>query len=1707
MKKIISIISIFLVSFLFADVQNPRYDDESVHLGLPSLVTFTNGFTIEYGKSGYYEIQLPTTHHVKYMGVAYKSIRVNKDGAIELFSNAANAFVHPKVSFINDVNIVMDDKFEWKAYVKSEETDPIHKNQDDYMVVINQSFKVQNNSFLAQIVLYTDGEIQVQLWSREGPLYTWPSWFKPVFDDGYEKRGYTVYSQNKDVDLINQNGLKMGLRSRWVAKSLLQNDKAIEISSSADGKSLHVSVDGGFSDLGGIVAYDGSREHPVVGSFSGVSVKIENLPSEQFSKFYCWYFRENEGTNKAGYPAEKTIRSGGPSVINLNHSDFVETWNHYKNVQRYGSLVVGNQSVSIPLSLLDDESIAYVDAPAFKFQRVGNGSFDLKKFSFDITSIEYHLNQLQSVQFLPKNSTNSLHVDDGKLGRVDIPGFHGEPSSFSNYVTYDVYNGQILKGSIIAAPGYEIEKIGYIAMKKKDDHLSYDSQFDLSVNENFNKNNVHGLNFVKISKERIDFEGSPDCVLSMKVYYVGCNKRDIAVTPAMVKTEVFAEPNAESLTESAVIKDGFGSVIQKQRKNIDGSYAVSTSYTNSLNQTTYTPMEFAYDAPDFKYIDLACKNCLAQANAYYMGQHDLDQPDAFGYAYSEMVNHNGWGASVNEIAGVGKQSFGFDSEKHVKTWSIPVKSKDDFIANDYLNEAFFKKMYDENTSLGRRNEYVLSIVKNSSGKFTQEIHDPEGHLRSSWYFNGQEPVVTFYDYDEFGKLIKTYLKNNENLSSEQVYDVQGRVIKKESSDRGKSESRYDEYGRIKFTRSAEQLERGVFSFVEYDDYGRSVAYGEAVGLSPNSFSSIDEVPLDNRVYQSKSIYGKVGEETLKDCGIPAAFAEYVAKKLEETRPHEAGALLSFGGDGKLVKASMANYDINEQIVRQWIVYGKKNVPPLQIEYEYDGSYNLTKSKVSFWNGSSFEKKGERSRSYNPKGLLTEIRDNGKLLATYKYSPKGILDAINYWDNGVKVMSKTSLSDLYGRNKKIRYADASDNELYTTELAYDDDFTAQADEISHSWASVRNVGKDINRKYHYEYDYNGLLSNVSGELNSSYDFDEIGRMTKKIEGNSVVEYSYSNQTYRPSSFSVAAESSFENEELLKYDASGNVWYDGLNNVVYKNSNKGLPLKIIQFSKMPKDITLKQVNDDAHFENVENVINVAYDDEGTRLWYSVTNGNNEDIKTVVTLPGFGTLLSSNASSSEPTYDLAYTDLVDGGYRDVQTNVAKFPIKDAQGNVRGYVEKNGVVNAYDYYPYGTVVNLGSVDSDNIHKRWQNKEYDEEHGKYFFGSRYFDPFLGLWMSPDPAGQFANPYTFGGDPVNFVDPNGEEAILAAAAIGFAVSAIIGGTTAAYQCTGQGTGSCFVAIGQSALIGGIAGAAGGAAGAWAGGAASGISGVLFGGTVGGAAGSAAGYLAGVWLTDEEFDLGDFGRTTFIGGYTGTLSAGIAYGWNQIPYLGWAEIAGRALSSSASSMVEATFNGEDVAHAGLVGLGMGAWNSVTTSIVSLGLVYSIGKWFGSIEALNSFMGTEGTDGEWMYEKDAVKLMKENPGMVSASVAEPVSLAIAILSGGGPFSHVRGSDDFGDIVENGPGGVKSYADKSYTGKNDERLTYVTRKYVGGQDTHIRGMTKTPIGRTVESMRGMGYFEAHLCVGATGMVNAAYKPLSPNGMFPWAIRNFAY
>ena len=84
---------------------------------------------------------------------------------------------------------------------------------------------------------------------------------------------------------------------------------------------------------------------------------------------------------------------------------------------------------------------------------------------------------------------------------------------------------------------------------------------------------------------------------------------------------------------------------------------------------------------------------------------------------------------------------------------------------------------------------------------------------------------------------------------------------------------------------------------------------------------------------------------------------------------------------------------------------------------------------------------------------------------------------------------------------------------------------------------------------------------------------------------------------------------------------------------------------------------------------------------------------------------------------------------------------------------------VQHIEYLPYGEVFMEEDNDTWNTPYKFNGKEYDEETGLYYYGARYYDPKLSIWMSMDSKWEkniFATPYcyTLNNPIVNF-DPDG----------------------------------------------------------------------------------------------------------------------------------------------------------------------------------------------------------------------------------------------------------------------------------------------------------------------------------------------------------------
>lgn len=116
----------------------------------------------------------------------------------------------------------------------------------------------------------------------------------------------------------------------------------------------------------------------------------------------------------------------------------------------------------------------------------------------------------------------------------------------------------------------------------------------------------------------------------------------------------------------------------------------------------------------------------------------------------------------------------------------------------------------------------------------------------------------------------------------------------------------------------------------------------------------------------------------------------------------------------------------------------------------------------------------------------------------------------------------------------------------------------------------------------------------------------------------------------------------------------------------------------------------------------------------------------------------------------------------------------------------------------------------------RFNGKEWDEETGNFYYGARYYDPKISVWLSVDPRKNFypgLSPYNYTiNNPLGFVDPDGELPIPVITGI---VGGLIGLGVAIYQdksweetlaATAGGAAGGFLAGCGAPLVAGMGGA-------------------------------------------------------------------------------------------------------------------------------------------------------------------------------------------------------------------------------------------------------------------------------------------------------------
>ena len=111
-------------------------------------------------------------------------------------------------------------------------------------------------------------------------------------------------------------------------------------------------------------------------------------------------------------------------------------------------------------------------------------------------------------------------------------------------------------------------------------------------------------------------------------------------------------------------------------------------------------------------------------------------------------------------------------------------------------------------------------------------------------------------------------------------------------------------------------------------------------------------------------------------------------------------------------------------------------------------------------------------------------------------------------------------------------------------------------------------------------------------------------------------------------------------------------------------------------------------------------------------------------------------------------------------------RYQLDNHQTSVSLELDGDGRILTYEeYFPYGGIAVVAGRSQQEVTRkryRYAGRERDATTQLYYYGSRYYAPWMGRWLSPDPAGAIDGANVYGyvkGNPVNRIDADGQVAV------------------------------------------------------------------------------------------------------------------------------------------------------------------------------------------------------------------------------------------------------------------------------------------------------------------------------------------------------------
>jgi RHS repeat-associated protein len=722
----------------------------------------------------------------------------------------------------------------------------------------------------------------------------------------------------------------------------------------------------------------------------------------------------------------------------------------------------------------------------------------------------------------------------------------------------------------------------------------------------------------------------------------------------------------------------------------------------------------------------------------------------------KYYNYNAFQMTSKQDERGGKTTYSYDGAGRLATLSKE-KQKVEFIYDALGRTQGVKKWKSSNTFTLEVKEYdLLNRV------IEQQIQDSQGHTlaKKKYIYNdagqvaqiiaypqNQERVLTQYEYDGLGRPCKITGPSNQIIviryddiyinewgqktrkrilidplgnQTEEIFDNSGHLIKVTKKDKtghllAEIEFSYDIAGNKVLEKAARISSEGLLSTYEtewsFNDRLQSVTLGK--GTSQERVTAFE--------YNS---YGDLATKYNPSSKEPITYQYNAYGHLKTISYHEENKEIShqlsydMNRNLKEMRLSSAqvvtySYDTHDQPLSETI---KDEFGSYQVSRIYDGEGNI--QILQFPDGSSVH------YSYEGPFVKSVVRftKDGKALYNYQVASR---------DQMGNTLEEILPGDAGGRKQAW---DSSGRRIEISTDFFQDTVLEGGYDLLDNIKKRETVLDDEKSTAEYEYNALSQLILETGGIEHRYSYDSLGNRLQK--DGSVYTVNDLNQL-------VEAEGA-----SYTFDANGSL----------ATKTMGQKTWAYQWNPLNQLISIKDPD--------QNSVSFTYDLSGKRLTKKIEPqgkkakifrffylGNTE----IGALDEKGSIVELKVPSDPNNPEIAPCVAIE------IKKASYVPLYDLQGNITCLLnpQKRKIVESYRHSSFGEeeIINeRGRIVSDSAVGnpwRYRGKRVDKEVGLVCFGQRYYDPEIGRWISPDPAGDIEGPnlYAFAqNNPMTYVD-------------------------------------------------------------------------------------------------------------------------------------------------------------------------------------------------------------------------------------------------------------------------------------------------------------------------------------------------------------------